>query len=272
MDEFEMYESGMSTTDISRETGISETTLLRRFKKAGITRSRSEALELAAKQGKLGRKPGGIPHNKLDLIGKQFSRVFVIREVELRKFKSGNCTQYLCRCDCGTEFKVLGSSLTSGNTKSCGCYARELVSEKSRKHGMHGTRTYRIWQAMLNRCRNKNVPNYNDYGGRGVTVCDEWLSFENFFEDMGEPLEDQSIDRIDNNGDYELNNCKWSTMKEQGRNKRNNRIIELNGKSMCLAAWAEELNIDQASLRERLDRWPKEIALTKPKRTIKKEN
>lgn len=127
-------------------------------------------------------------------------------------------------------------------------------------------RTYRIWQAMLNRCRNPNQPNFVDYGGRGITVCEAWKQYANFVADMGECPPGYSIDRKNNLGNYEPANCKWSTRQEQNTNKRTTRRFTLNGETKCLKDWARSLGIDQASLRERLETWPVELALTKPKR------
>jgi len=205
-------------------------------------------------------------YNRLKLIGKKFGSLNVVDFDGLRDFKGDRKTAWICRCDCGNIISVLGSSLTTGNTKSCGCKAREATSQRSAKHRLTGTRVYRIWQAMLNRCRNKKTINYYNYGGKGISVCKRWESFENFLFDMGNPLDSQSIDRINNNGNYEPNNCKWSTRSEQCRNKSNNRKITLNGRTRTLSEWASDLDICQSSLRERLDNWSLEDALTRPKR------
>jgi hypothetical protein len=129
-------------------------------------------------------------------------------------------------------------------------------------------RTYRIWQAMLNRCRNPNIAQWKRWGGRGITVCEEWEVFDNFIKDMGSAPKNNSIDRIDNNGNYCKENCRWATKEQQARNTSANRIIEFQGEKKILKDWADYLNIDQASLRERLKKWPLERALTEPKRGI----
>lgn len=207
------------------------------------------------------------PHNKLNLEGKRFSRLVVQRQDGVKRFPCGSSvTTWLCACDCGNHVTVLGPALKSGNTKSCGC----LRGQSNITHGQarHETRPkeYRIWQAMLNRCRNSSVPSYERYGGRGINVCSRWAKFENFIADMGDCPEGCSIDRIDNDGDYCPDNCTWSTRTEQARNKYNNRVIEFQGQSKLLCEWAEGLGMDQSSLRERLDKWPLERALTEPKR------
>lgn len=199
--------------------------------------------------------------------GSRFGRLRVIAYAGLRTFPCGDSkSRWACRCDCGAVVIVLGSSLTSGNTESCGCINAE--SRTVHGHAKHETRTriYRIWQGMLNRCRNSNQPNYARYGGRGITVCERWHSFENFLEDMGEPGPDMTLERGDNDGPYCKDNCVWATRAQQARNKSTNRNITFRGTTRCLKEWAEEIGIDQASLRERLEKWPLDRALTEPPR------
>lgn len=138
------------------------------------------------------------------------------------------------------------------------------VIDKRVTHGMRKARIYTIWRSMLNRCLNKNIPNYHRYGGRGITVCERWMNFENFYADMGND-NGLSLDRIDNNGNYEPNNCKWSTPKEQARNTRQNRMIEYNGETKSLAEWAEIKGLSYGAVLARL-RAGKSTheALTKP--------
>ena len=158
---------------------------------------------------------------KIDMIGKRFGRLTVIEESSKRVGKS---ITYICRCDCGNVTKpIQGANLRNGNTKSCGCLHEETMREILQKHGEKQTRLYRIWQNMKNRCRNKNVSCYKYYGGKGVGVCDKWandfLSFRNWALENGYE-ENLTIDRIDNDGDYEPSNCRWVTMGVQSRNKR----------------------------------------------------
>lgn len=123
----------------------------------------------------------------------------------------------LCVCDCGTFRRVTCKNLNNGTSKSCGC----SVKTAAKTHGMQGTQIYEIWASMKNRCTNPKKKDYKYYGGRGITVCEEWKnSFENFYKDMGDCPEGMSLDRIDTNGNYELSNCKWSTKKEQSFNTR----------------------------------------------------
>lgn len=150
---------------------------------------------------------------KLDLTGRIFGRLTVIEEVN----KKGRDIEWVCKCCCGNTVTVRRSSLMSERTKSCGC----LWREKQTTHNASKTPEYRVWQSMKQRCNNAKAYRYKDYGERGIVVCDRWNSFECFFEDMGQrPSISHSVDRIDNDGNYEPGNCKWSTRSEQQRNKR----------------------------------------------------
>jgi hypothetical protein len=137
-----------------------------------------------------------------------------------------------------------------------------------KKHNMSKTKVYHTWVLMMNRCHNKKDSSYFKYGARGISVCEKWKTFENFLEDMGLPLAHESIDRIDNNGNYSPENCRWATRKEQCRNRRSNRIYTLNGKSKTLKEWSEIYKINYQTLHNRVhtQKWPIMRALTtKPK-------
>ena len=184
-----------------------------------------------------------IPRTR-SLVGEKVFRWSVIEYV-----KGG---YYLCRCECGTVKKVYGSGLRKGKTLSCGCYNKEVAGKAVSTHRMTRTRTYRIWAAMKARCFRTGSCDYANYGGRGITVCDRWLKFENFLADMGECQEGKSIDRIDNNGNYEPGNCRWATQVEQERNKRNNKILTHEGKSACISEWSDIVGIPQATISRRV--------------------
>jgi len=201
----------------------------------------------------------------VDLTGLKFNKLTVIKYVG--KDKWGNA-KWLCRCDCDKTKIVLGLSLKTGNTKSCGCSSSEMISKKITKHGMSNSKTYHVWEAMIQRCTNPKCKAYKNYGERGIKVCRRWSNkkngFENFYADMGNPPKGMSLDRIDNDGDYCAKNCRWATRKEQARNQRKNLLITFNGKTQCLSAWAEEYKIPYDVLYDRIiiKKWPIKRALT----------
>lgn len=199
----------------------------------------------------------------IDLTGQRFGRLTVVKRVENNKHGHA---KWLCQCECGKHIIVCGYSLKNNNTKSCGCFKKISLYKKNYKHG-HSCRkktskTYQVWEHMIRRCKNPNVKNYKNYGGRGIKVCEAWLKFENFLQDMGERPEGLSIDRIDNDGNYYKENCKWSTRKEQNRNKRNNILITINGVTKCLVEWCEIFNLKYNMVKSRIYRgWTIDEAL-----------
>lgn len=204
---------------------------------------------------------------KKELAGQKFGRLLVLYETGERKHHQ---VVWHCRCDCGNEVNVKGGSLTSGHTTSCGCYNRERVAEAHTTHNMTDHPTHHVWRAMLQRCENPSDKAYENYGGRGITVCAEWHSAEKFINwALASGWEKGlSIDRIDNNGNYEPNNCHWVTSKENNRNRRNNHLIIFGGRMQFLTDWAEELGINECTLSSRINKlhWPIERALTEPVR------
>jgi len=151
----------------------------------------------------------------IDLTGKKFGRWTVLEKAQRIKGRLA----YKCKCDCGNIKVVQWDHLRDGCTKSCGCLAKELITT----HGLSKTPTYNTWVAMLQRCNNHNHPRYKDWGGRGIKVCDRWLKFESFFEDMGEKPTGLLIERIDNERGYYPSNCKWATRLQQQKNQRVNK-------------------------------------------------
>lgn len=189
----------------------------------------------------------------IDMTGQRFGRVTVLhRGTRAHLTNAQGQVVWVVRCDCDPNgertWAVAGANLRCGLVQSCGCLHREKASQASRVHGETRTSEHGVWQAMITRCENPNVQGFENYGGRGIRVCDRWRNdFAAFLADMGRrPSPTHSIDRIDVNGNYEPSNCRWATKKEQARNKRNNRLITINGETRCVAEWAERLGCKPA--------------------------
>ena len=200
---------------------------------------------------------------KLDLVGQKFGRLTFIERVG---YKAGS-SDWRVRCDCGTERIVKWGNVRTGQTMSCGCKSREDLGNFNRTHGMSGTPEYRIWKGLLARCLNPSHKNFAHYGGRGIRVCDRWQNeFSAFFEDLGvRPTPKHSLDRINNDGNYEPGNCRWATSKGQASNRRDTRMLTLNGETMCAADWSRRLGIGGTTILSRVNRgWSDADALTRP--------
>lgn len=212
-------------------------------------------------------KKGGadpISSKLIDRTGHIYGRLTVIG----RAANKNGRPVWRCHCACGKIHDVAATSLASGNTKSCGCISVERPPRL--RHGLarngQVSKTYMVWGSMHARCSNPKDKSYERYGGRGIRVCERWQVFDNFLADMGEKIDGTSLDRIDNNGPYAPENCRWASLKTNGRNKRNNRIMRLGDELKTLSAWADESQITQQHLRSRLrDGWPLELAVTTPK-------
>lgn len=195
-----------------------------------------------------------------------FGRLTVLKELS-----PSNGRRILCRCSCGEVKEFPYANLISGNTKSCGCYRRQRTAEKNTTHGLHSVPEYSIWKQMRQRCSNPNNDRFQDYGGRGVTVCERWHSFENFLLDMGSrPSVEHSIERRENESGYCPENCYWGTRIEQGNNKRNNHLVTFDGKTLTLAEWSRKVGLRGLTIMRRLEAgWSTEKALTTPSRSPK---
>ena len=193
-------------------------------------------------------------------IGQKFNRLTVISD----PYRTKTNRAVDCLCDCGKKTSAFVSQIFHGTKKSCGCYKAKTSMIQGKRNATHGhsrggerTPTYLSWSSMRLRCENKNATGYQNYGGRGVKVCTRWLGdegFLNFLADMGERPKGTSLDRIDNKGDYNPNNCKWSTVEEQLQNRRCAVIIEHNGETKTAAAWAREVGTHRNNILRRLKR------------------
>lgn len=198
-------------------------------------------------------RPKGIPH--VDRTGHRFGRLVAIKRSK-KQTKNGGVFYWIYKCDCGTKVELPPSYVTSGDTKSCGCLKKEISSQTGKKNIKHGLSNSRIWnihKGMLKRCFNKKHQAFHNYGGRGIFVCKRWLKFENFVSDMGYPPSSKhTLGRIDNNKEYSIKNCQWSTWKEQQNNRRNNKILTWRGKTLNASQWAIKLNIKRSIIYDRL--------------------
>lgn len=181
----------------------------------------------------------------IDLTGHRYGHLTVLSRAE----NVGRFSAWECVCDCGNKTVVQSHHLRNGHTKSCGCYRKS--GDSRRTHGMTNTRLHRIWAAMKARCCNENIPAYKYYGGRGITICDEWKdSFEKFYAWAVKSgyRDNLSIDRIDNNKGYSPENCRWATNKEQSNNQRSTRLLTYDGETHSLAEWADITGINYRTL------------------------
>lgn len=197
----------------------------------------------------------------INRVGQRYTRLTVIERAPNKSEKDTNA-RWLCQCDCGNTCIAYGQDLQREKFKSCGC----LNADRIKTHGRSRTRVYGVWRQIVQRCRNPDSPSYHNYGARGIDVCERWRSFENFIADMGDRPAGYSLDRIDNDKGYFPENCRWTTMSQQLNNRRNNVVIEWQGKSQTLAEWATELGFEWHTLRNRLQRlhWSVEKAFTTP--------
>ena len=214
----------------------------------------------------------------IDLTGQRFGRLEVLAPADDYVSPKGYIAKrWLCMCDCGNKTIVTAEKLKSGHTKSCGCYHNEIAKSKEIKHRKYNIensetkkRLYRIRSSMKTRCYNKNYENYKNYGGRGITICDEWKdNFQAFYDwaIKNGYKKGLTIDRIDNNKGYSPENCRWATHKEQTLNRRCTQFLLFNGENRTLVEWAKETGINYQTLnyRKKAGKTPAEILKTKRK-------
>lgn len=208
----------------------------------------------------------------VDLTGKRFNRLTVIKREENYRDKRG-CpySRWMCKCDCGNTIIVRAGELNNGHTQSCGCLNRERIAQAATRHGLGKTRLYHIYLGMIDRCFDgQNSRQYNNYGGRGITVCKEWMGAEGAKRFKQWAMEngysnDLSLDRINVNGNYEPSNCRWVTMKVQNNNKRDNHYITIGDETKTMKQWAEEVGLNYTTLRARIDHgWDEKEAIFTP--------
>jgi hypothetical protein len=205
--------------------------------------------------------------------GEVYNRLQIMKEID--KPNKYHRRYFVCLCDCGNTTSVSLNDLRSGHTKSCGCLNRELSSKRYSKlmlkHG-HGkknntSKTYHSWCSMKRRCKCKTLKHYRLYGGRGIKICKRWEKFENFLKDMGERPEGKTIDRIDVNGNYEKNNCRWSTAKQQNLNKQKTIKIMYKNNLFTINELSLQINIPESIIRDRLRlKWSVEKIINTPPR------
>ncbi len=206
----------------------------------------------------------GVRVGRLTIVARAADRI-----VACRDRPSGRRIErrWLCQCDCGTETNVREPALKFGRTKSCGCLQRDFGHRHGYARGGRYTPEYDVWRQMNERCHNLEHSSYPSYGARGIVVCDAWRnSFDAFLADMGKrPSPRHTVERRDNNVQYSPDNCCWATRSEQSRNKRSNHLLTHDGKTLCLAAWAERIGIASHTIRRRLKLgWDVAKALTTP--------
>lgn len=207
---------------------------------------------------------------RISLVGKLFGRLKVIADGPIVQNKWNKFSSSVCLCSCGRTINAINSNLIRGGTKSCGCLQRELLSKRCTTHGHSHrnkpTKTYYSWRAMMKRCYNPNDAAWNDYGGRGIGVCERWRDFSNFLAHMGECPPGLTLGRKNNDGDYEPGNCEWQTDIQQNRNKRTNRVFTINGFTGCASELALRFSIKASTAIARIDKrgWSPERAFTTP--------
>lgn len=209
---------------------------------------------------------------KINITNQRFGNLTVLRQSANMNKK----TAWECLCDCGNVVTVTTSNLTCNRIKSCGCMKKELLIKRNSTHNQRNTHLYEVWKSIKQRCKNPQSYAYKNYGGRGITICKEWNNDFKAFSDWsyanGYTTENRTsektkltIDRINNDGNYEPSNCRWVTRSHQCKNKRNNKVILYHGKSLCLVDWCKELNLHYTTISGRISRgWSIEKSFETP--------
>lgn len=196
----------------------------------------------------------------IDMTGHRYGRLQVI---ELAGQNKHNQRMWRCICDCGNTLDVLGFLLRQKQTRSCGCLAKESIANVNKKHGKSGSQIWSIHRSMMDRCYLATSHTYKNYGGRGITVCDRWHDFENFYADLGDKPAGMTLERINNQGPYSPDNVRWATYKDQANNRRSNIVLEFQGRKQTMQQWCDEFGLKLATVWARLNRgWSVDRALT----------
>jgi hypothetical protein len=201
-----------------------------------------------------------------DLTGRTFERLTVIGKTTNKRPEHYRNVCYLCRCACGKEIVVRAAALCNGDSTSCGCRHRDIMTKHGACADYKTTKEYQAWYSMLRRCYYPKYAKYHNYGGRGITVVEQWHHFENFLADMGPcPTKNHSLDRIDNDGPYAPANCRWADSETQQRNKRTTTMLTIGDTTLPVIAWAKMHKINHHTLRSRIkDQWPLDRILDPP--------
>jgi hypothetical protein len=213
---------------------------------------------------------------QLDLIGQRFSRLVVLAHSKTTRSNSVPAKVlkfWLCQCDCGLKTEVCTSRLRTGNTRSCGCLHREAAAAKAKAMATHGKSncpTYLSWKSMKERCLNRKLKCYQNYGARGIKICERWMTFSNFLKDMGERPVGTTLDRKNTNGNYEPGNCRWLTKRGQSNNRRDNIVLSYGGITATATEWARRAGLKPSCILSRLKNgWSAEDAITRRHRLAK---
>jgi hypothetical protein len=198
-----------------------------------------------------------------NLLDQKFGRLIVVG-----KLGKADRWAWMCRCECGATVKATGSNLTSGRIVSCGCRRLEILASQQTVHGMCGSPTWKVWKGIIKRCTQRNCTAYGDYGGRGIRVCEKWVTFQGFYEDMGERPSGFTIERKDVNGDYCKDNCEWVPPERQRFNTRRSHFVEVGNQRMSLKDACASLGVRYSRVLDRINKlgWSPERAMTEEKR------